>query len=195
MLTLEGVNSQHEIYEDLGIGAAAQLDPSFNIANFNALDLPATDPTRHLAFECSLSGTTSMYEQAYRISSTQSPTVPALSGSNSASPTTTASRRASAMAMAPITEQICTNTDPLSLSSMSMAMDNFHLPTWDHLPAELQNPTTSAGFESSAPISTAGGNAMDLSAPTVAWEDNEMSFDMDMDLDFATEMANAGMVP
>lgn len=36
---------------------------------------------------------------------------------------------------------------------------------------------------------------MDLSAPTVAWEDNEMSFDMDMDLDFATEMANAGMVP
>ncbi|KAF1363381.1 hypothetical protein EJ07DRAFT_55524, partial [Lizonia empirigonia] len=75
-IQMPGVNSQHEIYEDLGLGAAAQLDPSFNVLN-----MPTTDPTRRLAFECSLSGTLSMYGQAHHISSTQSPSVPGLTGS------------------------------------------------------------------------------------------------------------------
>jgi hypothetical protein len=194
-LILAGVSSQHEIYEDLGLGAAAQLDSSFNVNNldFDVLKVSANDPTRHLQFECSLSGTTAMYEHARHLSATQSPSIPGLSGSNSASPTTTASRRASAMAMAPITEQIRTDLDPLTFSDMSKAMDSFHLPTWDQLPAEFQNPTTSAGFESTIPISTTGTSAVEVNAPTMAWDDTEMSFDMDMDLDFATEMANAGM--
>lgn len=123
MLTVAGVNSQHEIYEDLGLGAAAQLDPSFNVSNFDVLNMPTTDPTRRLAFECSLSGTLSMYGQAQHISSTQSPSVTGLTGSTSASPTTTASRRASAMAMAPITEQVTQNNDHLHLPDMSMVMD------------------------------------------------------------------------
>ncbi|KAJ4316791.1 hypothetical protein N0V94_005283 [Neodidymelliopsis sp. IMI 364377] len=189
---LSNINSQHEIYEDLGLGSAAQLDPSFNLSNFDVLNMSANDPSRHLAIECSLSGTTAMYEHARNLSTTQSPhALPGLTGSASASPTTTTSRRASALAMVPILEKG-------SISDMNKAMDEFHLPTWDQLPAEFQNPATSAGFEPTIPLSSTNAGAMDLSpnsAPPMVWDENELSFDMDMDLDFATEMANAGMAP
>lgn len=193
-LTVAGVHSQHEIYEDLGLGSAAQVDPSFNVNNvmdFNVLNLPADDPTRAVQFECSLSGTTAMYERACHMSNTQSPNVPGLTCSVSASPTTPASRRASALGMTSIAEQNCANLD------LSKAMDSFHLPSWDQLPSEFQNPAVSAGFESAIPLD-ATTSAMDVSAssataPAMAWNDHELSFDMDMDLDFATEMANAGM--
>jgi hypothetical protein len=193
-----GVHSQHEIYEDLGLGAAARLDPSFNVNNvhaFGVLNLPANDPSRAAQFECSLSGTTNMYEFARRVASTQSPSNPGLTASTSASPTTSASRRASAMAMAPITEQTCTATD----LDMSKAMDNFHIPSWDQLPSEFQDPATSLGFDSTIPLD-ATTSAMGVSASiattrasSMVWDEHELSFDMEMDLDFATEMANAGM--
>jgi hypothetical protein len=32
-----------------------------------------------------------------------------------------------------------------------------------------------------------------VEAPGMAWEDHELGFDMDMDLDFATELANSGL--
>ncbi|KAJ8113405.1 hypothetical protein OPT61_g4452 [Boeremia exigua] len=193
-IQVPGVHTQHEIYEDLGLGSAAQLDPSFNVnnlSNFGVLNLSVNDPTRAVQFECSLSGTTAMYERARNMSSTQSPSVPGLAGSTSASPTTPASRRASAMAMGAITEQTGANID------LSKAIDDFHLPSWDQLPSEFQNPAVSAGFESTIPLD-AITSAMDFSAssvtaPAMAWDDHELSFDMDMDLDFATEMANAGM--
>ena len=197
MLIVAGVHSQHEIYEDLGLGAAAQLDPSFNVnnvADFDVLNLPANDPTRAMQFECTLSGTTAMYEHVRHLSSTQSSnSVPGLTGSTSASPTTTASRRASAMAMAPITEQSCTNID------LTKAIGDFHFPSWDQLPSEFQNPATSASFEPTIPLD-ATTSAIDVSASNapasiMTWDDHELSFemDMDMDLDFATEMTNAGM--
>lgn len=194
MLTFAGFNSQHEIYEDLGLSSGAKLDPSFNAKNvldFDVLNLPINDPTRALQFECSLSGTTAMYDRARHMSSTQSPIVPALTGSTSASPTTTASRRASGMAMAPITETDCMNMD------LSKAMDDFHLPSWDQLPSEFQDPATSAGFDSTilldATTSAMGFSAASASAPIMTWDEHELNFDMDMDLDFATELANAGM--
>ncbi|KZM24344.1 DNA binding [Ascochyta rabiei] len=193
-IQVSGINAHHDVYEDLGLNSTAQLDPSFNLANFNVLDLPATDPDQRLAFECSLSGILSMYGQARQLS-TQSPSVPGLTGSTSASPTTTASRRASTMAMAPITEQNCIDTECLHLADVSMALDDFPLPTWDQLPTEFQNPATSAGLEPSIPISSASTSAMDVSAPSMAWDDNELAFDMDMDLYFATEIANAGLAP
>lgn len=132
-----------------------------------------------------------MYDRARHMSSTQSPVVPGLTGSVSASPTTTASRRASALVTAPINEQSCANLQ------LTKAMDDFHLPSWDQLPSEFQNPAVSAGFEPSIPLD-ATTSAMDVSAShategPMAWDDHELSFDMDMDLDFATEMANAGM--
>ncbi|KAF1929977.1 uncharacterized protein M421DRAFT_99958 [Didymella exigua CBS 183.55] len=195
-IQVPGIHSEHEIYEDLGLNTAAQFDPSFNVNNvhaFNVLKLSVDDPTRAAHFECSLSGTTAMYELARHISSTQSLSNPGLTVSTSASPTTTASRRASAMAMAPITELICTTTD----LDMSKAMDNFHLPSWDQLPSEFQDPAASSAFESTIPLdatTSAMGVASSLAlAPTMTWDDHELSFDMDMDLDFATELANAGM--
>lgn len=191
MLMNAGINAHHEIYEDLGLGPTAQLDPSFdvnNVAAFNVLNLSTDDPTRAMQFECSLSGTTAMYEHARHLSHTTSPSVLGLTGSSSASPTTSASRRASGMAMAPITEQSM---------DLTKAIDDFHLPSWDQLPTEFQNPATSAGFQSTIPLE-ATTSAMDMgmssaSAPLMTWDDHELDFDMDMDLDFATELANAGM--
>ena len=196
VLTASGVNSQHEIFEDLGLSSAAQLDPSFNLRNFN---IPANEQTRDIEFECLLSGTTTMYERARSISLNQSPrSVPGLTGS--ASPTTTASHHASAMAMASTTEQVFTPgscfNDLLTLSSTNKDFDTFDLPTWDQLPSEFQDPATSVGFEPSIPISTtasAPGMSSSSLLPAMAWEDEQMSFDMDMDLDFATGIANAGM--
>jgi len=186
-----GLNSQHEVYEDLGLSSNAQLDPSFNANNaidFNVLRLPMNDPTRAIQFDCSLAGTTNMYTHARDLSHTQSP-IPGLTASSSASPTTTASRRASGMAMASINEQSCMD--------LTKAVDDFHLPSWDQLPSEFQNPATSAGFLSTIPLE-ATTSAMDVSAvgaeaPGMAWDDHELGFDMDMDLDFATELANSGL--
>ena len=195
LLTLAGFRSQHEVYEDLGLSSTAKLDPSFNVKNvidFNVLKLPIGDPTRALQFECSLSGTTAMYGHAQHLSQTQSPKVPGLTGSTSASPTTTSSRRASGMAMTSIAEQNCVNMD------LNKAMDDFHLPSWDQLPSEFQNPATSAGFESTIPLdattNSMGVSALRAPAPIMTWDDHELNFDMDMDLDFATELANAGLV-
>jgi hypothetical protein len=93
------------------------------------------------------------------------------------------------MAMASINEQSCMD--------LSKAVDDFHLPSWDQLPSEFQNPATSAGFLSTIPME-ATASVMDMGvggveAPGMAWEDHELGFDMDMDLDFATELANSGL--
>jgi hypothetical protein len=187
-LTITGLNSQHEVYEDLGLSSNAQLDPSFNVNNaldFNVLRLSINDPTRAIQFDCSLAGTTNMYTHARDLSHTQSP-LPGLTASSSASPTTTASRRASGMAMASINEQSCMD--------LTKAVDDFHLPSWDQLPSEFQDPATSAGFLSTIPLeATTSAMDMGVEAPMMAWEDHELGFDMDMDLDFATELANSGL--
>ncbi|OSS53532.1 hypothetical protein B5807_01212 [Epicoccum nigrum] len=189
---IPGLNSEHEVYEDLGLSSNAQLDPSFNANNaidFNVLRLSMNDPTRAIQFDCSLAGTTNMYTHARDLSHTQSP-IPGLTASSSASPTTTASRRASGMTMASINEQSC--------MGLTKAVDDFHLPSWDQLPSEFQNPATSVGFQSTIPLE-ATTSAMDVSAvgaeaPLMTWDDHELGFDMDMDLDFATELANSGLV-
>ncbi|KAH6633206.1 hypothetical protein C7974DRAFT_452440 [Boeremia exigua] len=191
-IQVTGIYSPHEIFEDLGLNSSAQLDPSFNIKNLTDFDvstLPVDDPARAVEFECLLSGTIAMSERARHLSATRSSSVPHLTGSACASPATTASRRASAMHMAPVTEQSCADID------LTKAMDS-HLPSWDQLPSEFQNPAVSSGFEPTVPLD-ATTSAMDMSAtsglPTMTWDDHELNFDMEMDLDFATEMANAGM--
>lgn len=76
---------------------------------------------------------------------------------------------------------------------LTKAVDDFHLPSWDQLPSEFQNPATSAGFLSTIPLE-ATTSAMDVGAVGAeAWDDHELGFDMDMDLDFATELANSGL--
>jgi hypothetical protein len=82
----------------------------------------------------------------------------------------------------PITEQQCTATgEPTA--------DDFQFPSWDQLPRDVQNPTSSAGFDATIPISTAGVCMSDIEETTsLPWDDAEMGFDMDMDLDLELDL-------
>lgn len=63
--------------------------------------------------------------------------------------------------------------------------DTFEFPSWDQLPADFQNPTSSADFYSTIPISTAVGSVSDA----MAWDNDDMNFAMDMDLDMNMDEA------
>lgn len=68
---------------------------------------------------------------------------------------------------------------------------DFQFPSWDQLPEDFQNPTTSAGFHSTIPISTTGftiPNIESTAGDVMAWDNEEMNFAMDMDLDLDMEM-------
>ncbi|KAH7383300.1 hypothetical protein BKA66DRAFT_417892 [Pyrenochaeta sp. MPI-SDFR-AT-0127] len=247
-----GINSHHEVYEDLGIHSNSVLDESFNVNHFNVLDMDPTDPLRHAAFDCSLSGTTRFTDHVRQLSSgRQSPhSLPGLTGSLTASPTSPSlfasapqqqlgvhetilemactspggpcfgengevgfstrnqqlekktywldSNNAHMAPFPTITEKKCTakgeplmpsiQEKPCTKSGDPIPDDNdFQFPSWDQLPAEFQNPTTSANYSSSAGVSMpamegiVGGNPM-------AWDDNEMNFAMDMDLDLDLDL-------
>lgn len=88
------------------------------------------------------------------------------------------------MEMPSIQEKTCTKA-----GDMIPETGDFQFPSWDQLPLDLQNPTTSAGFHSTIPISTSGfampsGDA----GQAMAWDNEEMNFTMDMDMDFDMEM-------
>jgi hypothetical protein len=77
----------------------------------------------------------------------------------------------------PTNEQTCT------INGESVA-DDFQFPSWDELPVELQNPTSSAGLDLMIPISTTGVSTSAVEGTTsIPWDDTEMNFDMEMDLD------------
>jgi len=81
--------------------------------------------------------------------------------------------------MPSIEEKTCTDAD------MAIPDANaFQFPSWDQLPEELQNPTTSADFFSTIPISTGEGSA----GNAMAWDNEEMNFAMDMDLDLDLDL-------
>lgn len=70
------------------------------------------------------------------------------------------------------------------------AGEAIEFPTWDQLPAEFQNPTTSAGYVSAIPFSTTGASRANVleggmgNAQSMRWDDSElMDFDMDLDVD------------
>jgi hypothetical protein len=91
----------------------------------------------------------------------------------------------------PLDQQACPVDNDFSLSgnkdgSTVHETDNFQFPSWDQLPADFQNPTTSADFDSTIPISTTGfsmPNIPSTAADTLAWDNEEMDFAMDMDID------------
>lgn len=61
---------------------------------------------------------------------------------------------------------------------------SIHFPTWDQLPVEFQNPTTSADFVSSIPFCAVESSGGDGGGGGVAWDGDEgMHFAMDMDMD------------
>jgi hypothetical protein len=75
--------------------------------------------------------------------------------------------------------------EPIDQQACAAASEHdFQFPSWDQLPEELQNPTSSAGFDSMAQVTTAGGETV------MPWDDTEMGFamDMDMDLDLDVEL-------
>ncbi|KAJ4371485.1 hypothetical protein N0V83_004703 [Neocucurbitaria cava] len=101
----------------------------------------------------------------------------------------------------PIVEQECTASDFLipsiqektcNKSGDPISTDDFQFPSWDQLPADFQNPTTSADYNSSIPISTTGVSMSategTASGNSMAWDDNEMNFTMDMDMDFDLDL-------
>jgi hypothetical protein len=88
--------------------------------------------------------------------------------------------------MPSIAEKTCTAAD------FAIPYPNaFEFPSWDQLPEDLQNPTTSADFCSTIPISaTEGGSEL------MAWENEDMNFAMDMDMDMDMDLdldLNLGM--
>jgi hypothetical protein len=72
------------------------------------------------------------------------------------------------------------------------AVDDFQFPSWDQLPTDLQNPTSSAGFGATIPISTSGVSMSDIEGTTsMPWDDTEMGFEMDIDLDLDLDLTQA----
>lgn len=106
----------------------------------------------------------------------------------------------------PINEQNCSALDDAFMSTLHEqpcaengstipATEDFQFPNFDQLPLEFQNPTSSADFCSSIPISAAGMNmtAMDSTATeTYPWDNEEMNFAMDMDLDLDMDLNMLG---
>ena len=77
--------------------------------------------------------------------------------------------------------------------------DDFQFPSWDQLPVNFQNPTTSAGYSPNIPINTTGMDMLDLLATdsgagtAMPWDTEEMNFSMDMDLDMDLDIDLDGL--
>jgi hypothetical protein len=96
----------------------------------------------------------------------------------------------------PLNQQACPADDPFSISALQdraskdnnpvPETDDFQFPTWDQLPADFQNPTTSAEFCSTIPIATTGfgmPNLQSSASDVLAWDNEDMDFAMDLDVD------------
>lgn len=213
------VIAQHDLYEDLGLHTNSVLDPSFDLNNFRCLDIVEDHPNRFLAMQCSLTGSVRVVGDATRETKTRRSTqsTPGLSGSNS--PTSLLSQAPmidispgaslnmsnagvgdsanvgpmsfspldNAFSMPPIVEKMCNEQGEEIVPDTT----GFQFPSWDQLPEEFQNPTSSADLSSTIPISTTGFSVPNVESSTdefMAWDNEEMNFTMDMDLDLDMEL-------
>jgi hypothetical protein len=63
-------------------------------------------------------------------------------------------------------------------------VDDFQFPSWDQLPEHLQNPTSSADYNSSVPITTAGVSMSAIEGTaSMPWDDMDFAMDLDTDMD------------
>jgi hypothetical protein len=99
----------------------------------------------------------------------------------------------------PLNEQAC----PVSASfSMPALQDNtgataldangFQFPSWDQLPEDCQDPSASAGFGLTMPLSSTAADMPGMkgtSGDLLAWDNDDMNFAMDMDLDMDLDMS------
>jgi hypothetical protein len=105
--------------------------------------------------------------------------------------------------LSPLNEQAFTpvNTDTAMPATQDLTSDkpgnalldatDLQFPSWDQLPEDFQNPTTSADFTSTIPISTTGFSMPSVESSAggfLAWDNDEMNFAMDMDLDLDMDM-------
>lgn len=203
------ITAHHDIYEDLGINSTSVLDPSFNVNHFGVLGLPEDDPSRTSRFMCSLAGSTALTDQAQAMSSArQSPRTASGSGSGYVSPTAQISMNGHDIFLEPLTTELpSTSKCPKVGLRSSFPLDEqacpgfdipgetdvdvnaFEFPSWDQLPPDFQNPTSSADFYSTIPISTSDGNIGDV----MAWDNDEMNFAMDLDLDLDMDLSGVGI--
>lgn len=270
--------------EDLGIHGDSVLDPSFNMNNFDCMNLPEGHPDRARAFEFALAGTMLATTQAQQLSSdrqsprsgsrhttssSHSPThqfsqaqatndeqllgvhapisefactgpgglcygengepgfaVRKSSGSslhknrywldrnNTASMASFAAQCTSAgesvyecakvglRSFSPMNAQSCPADDNAYLPTLRERvcnelgeaiddMGDFVFPTFDQLPEEFQNPTSSADYCSTIPISASGVSMADMESTannSLAWDNEEMNFAMDMDMDLDLDL-------
>ncbi|EDU45194.1 homeobox and c2h2 transcription factor [Pyrenophora tritici-repentis] len=78
------------------------------------------------------------------------------------------------------------NEQPSTTTDESTTIQDFHFPSWDELPEDLQNATSSADYSSAIPTGTSGVDGMSAvaeGAAAMAWDDMDFTMDMDMDLD------------
>ncbi|CAE7178690.1 hypothetical protein P3342_002159 [Pyrenophora teres f. teres] len=78
------------------------------------------------------------------------------------------------------------NEQPFTTSSEPTTMQDFHFPSWDELPEDLQNATSSADYDSAIPTSASGVGGTSAAVEGVAsmaWDDMDFTMDMDMDMD------------
>ncbi|CAN9082157.1 unnamed protein product [Alternaria alternata] len=69
-------------------------------------------------------------------------------------------------------------------------VDDFQFPSWDQLPEDLQNPTSSADYNSAISIATTGVSMSAVEgAASMPWDDMDFAMDLDMDLDMNLNQA------
>jgi hypothetical protein len=65
-------------------------------------------------------------------------------------------------------------------------VDDFQFPSWDQLPEDLQNPTSSADYNSTIPITTTGVSMSAVEdAMSMPWDDMDFAMDLDTDMDMS----------
>jgi hypothetical protein len=208
---MRDVVHQHDVLEDLGLGADAQLDPSFNLDNFKI----GGDEQALAGYECSLTGSMNISKTAMQFQNLNFDETGAAFG---VQPTSSFdqylglnapisqldnSRQPSYLCSENKTASSSTSADfqsiPASLE-MPRSSQQFPLPEfsdWNRLSTSttFSLPHTTTGWLSSslpvtlgsapAPASTSADVIQgSIGNPQVMrWDDNELGFGMDLDLD------------
>ena len=215
------VYSHHEVLEDLGLGAHAQLDESFNLNHFGCVASNFNDPVaRSRAFECSLAGSMAISKASETsISLVPMPDLTTSANTSGASnlPNTSFAEFRNQVVMADELEDtgaggLCLGADgefqattaPVTkgLSSFMSPIDEayntfnrlddagYGYPALATAGADLGIAAPMAAFELNLPTTPDAGNldfhkeSTDMDdLQMIEWDDVELTFDMDLDLD------------
>ncbi|KAI4677181.1 uncharacterized protein J4E88_006988 [Alternaria novae-zelandiae] len=86
--------------------------------------------------------------------------------------------------LAPFTSSASEQPMVAGLTAGGPTVNDFQFPSWDQLPEDFQNPTSSADFDSTVPITTTGvGMAAVEGTDAMPWDDMDFAMDLDTDMD------------